>query len=436
MTYRETIDFLFNVTPVFEKGDAGAYKPGLERMQAMAEEIGNPHVEQRYLHIAGTNGKGSVSSTLAAILTASGYRTGLFTSPHLIDFRERIRINGVPISEEEVVRFVERIKPLIERYQPSFFELTTLMALDYFARMKCDVVVMEVGMGGRLDCTNIITPLLSIITNVSMDHMQFLGNTLEAIAREKAGIFKQGVPALIGEAPERLRPLYESYTQIEKHYAEQSDEIVSITDAPDGLLIETKRWGTLKGVLTGAVQHLNARTTLAAVDLLTDKHLLQIPRDAVAKGFAQVVSLTHLLGRWQRVASRPTVILDTGHNEGAITEVAQQLKQEPYEALHIVFGMMHDKDFAKVLRLLPPNASYYFSTPKTPRALSGEMLRQEALKAGLRGETYPTLTEAFRAARTAAKPTDLIYAGGSNYVVAEILSGFFPELIEENKTTK
>ena len=434
MTYQQTIDYLFAATPQFEQQGGSAYKPGLERVLAMAEAIGSPHLGTgvRYIHVAGTNGKGSTSSTLAAILSAAGYRTGLFTSPHLVDFRERIRIDGVPIEECAVVDFVERTRPLIERFSPSFFELTTLMALHYFAAKKVDVAIIEVGMGGRLDSTNIITPELSIVTNISLDHTQFLGSTLEEIAGEKAGIFKPHVPALVGEANASLRVVFRAKAELldaPLYFAEDSDVLQDAEPDRGGWLLHTRDYGTLWGELGGAAQRLNARTILAALAILTCRSF-QIPRAAVEEGFAHVVERSHLLGRWQKVASQPATYCDTGHNEAGIRLVVEQLKQEQYQTLHIVFGMVADKDWHSVLRLLPASAHYYFVQPTSDRALSSEELAQEARYIGLEGAVFPSIEEGCKAAQKAALPQDLIYIGGSNYVVAEALKKCYPHTLE------
>lgn len=434
MTYQQTIDYLFAATPQFEQQGGSAYKPGLERVSAMARAIGNPHLSPgvRYIHVAGTNGKGSTSSTLAAILSAAGYRTGLFTSPHLVDFRERIRVNGVPIEEAEVIDFVERTRPLVEQFAPSFFELTTLMALDYFAAKAVEVAIIEVGMGGRLDSTNIITPELAIVTNISLDHTQFLGSTLEAIAGEKAGIFKPNVPALVGEASASLRSVFRAKAEqvsAPLYFAEDSNELQYAEPCRGGWSLHTRHFGVLWGELGGMAQRLNARTILAALNILTHQSF-QIPSSAVEVGFAEVVERSHLLGRWQKVASSPNTYCDTGHNEAGIRLVAEQLKQESYHALHIVFGMVADKDWRTVLRLLPPTAHYYFVQPTSERALPVQELAQEAHTLGLQGSIFPTIAEGCLAAQNAALPQDLIYIGGSNYIVAEALKKCYSHTLE------
>ncbi len=438
MTYKQTIDFLFAATPLFEKQGGSAYKPGLERVLAMAEVIGNPHQAEgiHFIHIGGTNGKGSTSSTLAAVLSASGYRTGLFTSPHLVDFRERIRIDGTPISPEFVVDFVERVHPLVARYSPSFFELTTLMALDYFVHQKVEVAVIEVGMGGRLDSTNIITPDLAVVTNISLDHTQFLGNTLEEIASEKAGIFKRDVPALVGEASESLRKVFRSRSEAVAcplFFAEDQGLLLRVESDPQGgLLLDTRDYGSLWGQLGGCAQQINARTILAAIDVLVHQLHYKISQEAVREAFAHVVERMHLLGRWQKVSEEPTTYCDTGHNEAGIRLVVEQLRHEQYRDLHIVFGMVVDKDWHSVLRLLPKSAHYYFVQPESERALSAHDLCEEARALGLRGEVYPSIEEGCRQAFAEAHSDDLIYVGGSNYVVADALRTCFPHVLESN----
>lgn len=442
MTYQQTIDYLFAATPLFEQQGGVAYKPGLERMLAMAEAIGNPHNAQgiRYIHVGGTNGKGSTSCTLAAIVKAAGYRTGLFTSPHLVDFRERIRVDGVPITQNYVIDFVARVKPLIEEFKPSFFEFTTLMAFDYFAQQKVEVAIIEVGMGGRLDCTNIISPLLSIVTNISIDHTQFLGNTLALIAQEKAGIIKSNTPIVLGEvaSPEVSDVFRDKALQLSAplYIAEKNDLVKNITSTQQGITLVTLPWGKIHFALAGVAQEKNARTLLSALDVITKHQLLNLSQEAIAYGFEHVVESMHLLGRWQRVATQPDTYLDTGHNEAGIRNVVAQLRKESYQKLHIIFGMVTDKDWITVLGLLPQDAHYYFVTPDSGRALLATSLAQEAAQRGLIGNPYPSIEAACIAAQNAASPRDLIYIGGSNYVVAQALQKCFPEIIEKELFTK
>lgn len=432
MSYQETIDFLFSAVPCFQQQGAVAYKPGLERVLAMAEVMSNPHLSFRSIHVGGTNGKGSTASTLASVLSASGYKTGLFTSPHLVDFRERIRINGVPVGEDYVVDFVDKARPLLEKYAPSFFELTTLMAFSFFAEQKVDVAVIEVGMGGRLDSTNIIRPELSVITNVSADHTQFLGMTLPEIAFEKAGIIKKDIPVVIGEAEGEVRTVFAQRAQEESapiYFAEESGALLSCEDRANGLYLHTSKYGSFPAQLGGAAQHLNARTILTALSVIAERNLFTIPLEAVHDGFASVIERAGLLGRWQQLSMTPQIFCDTGHNEAGIALVVQQIARQKYTHLHIVLGMVSDKEWQKVLSLLPQEATYYFVAPPSERALSASVLKDYALQIGLKGESFPTISDGFLTAKSKAKPDDLIYIGGSNYVVAEVLRDFFPQLL-------
>lgn len=435
MSYQETIDFLFSSVPCFQQQGGIAYKPGLERVLAMAEVMGNPHLAFRSIHVGGTNGKGSTASTLAAILVASGYKTGLFTSPHLVDFRERIRINGIPVSKDFVVDFVNKARPLLEKYSPSFFEITTLMAFSFFAEQKVDVAIIEVGMGGRLDSTNIIHPELSIITNVSKDHTQFLGTTLPEIAFEKAGIIKKRTPVVIGEAEGEVQTIFENNAKEKSapiYFAEKAQVLLFCEDKPDGLLLKSRDYGSFHAQLGGAAQHLNARTILTTLSVIKEREILSIPEAAVHEGFATVIEKSGLLGRWQQLSSTPQIFCDTGHNEAGVALVVQQIARQKYNHLHIVFGMVADKDWQKVLSFLPKEAFYYFVTPPSERGLPNDTLADYAQQIGLKGCSYPTIAEGFLAAKGNAQPSDLIYIGGSNYVVAEVLQNFFSQILQTN----
>ena len=429
MTYKEATDYLFNSVPMFQNVGGSAYKEGLYNTLRLDEHFGHPHRRYRSIHVGGTNGKGSCSHTLAAILQSAGYKVGLYTSPHLTDFRERIRVNGQMIPQEEVVVFVENERAFFEPLSPSFFELTTALAFLYFAKAEVDVAVIEVGLGGRLDCTNIIRPDLSVITNISFDHVQFLGNTLEKIAAEKAGIIKQGVPVIIGESTEETRRVFDHKSQemnAPARYAETEHQVIS-SHAERGLRIyETKDWGTLEGELSGLCQEKNTATVLAAADTLRQLGY-RLTTDAVRTGFRQVCELTGLRGRWQQVGTRPAIICDTGHNVGGLQYIVRQLQDAGAERLHIVFGMVDDKDVAAVLRLLPHNARYYFTKAGVRRAMDGQALQQLAAKAGLEGEAWPDMNAAFRAARQAATEQDLIFVGGSTFIVADFLESFSTE---------
>ena len=524
------------MSPSFQEVGGSAYKPGLERMLRMSRALGNPHLLFPAIHVGGTNGKGSTASTLASVLQAAGYKTGLFTSPHLFDFRERMRINGAPISEAQVVAFVEHIAPQMAEWQPSFFEITTLMAFCYFARQEVEVAVVEVGMGGRLDCTNIIRPLLSVITNVSLDHTQYLGNTIEQIAYEKAGIIKPQTPVVIGEAAPAERAVFTEKARQEGapvFFAEECDVLRSALPNGTGLDLDTTHYGSVYFQLGGAAQQLNARTILTALQVLAQlnetapaaansnsapsdgapnpsgaapspseqdytpcdidsassgaaytpsegmstpsgaaptssagafvpsagvstpsagvstpsagvftpsagvftphegasvppvgtplpKRPIILTRRSVAEGFASVIERTGLRGRWELLARNPRIFCDTGHNPAGIALVRRQLEREQYKTLRIVFGMAADKDVDSVLALLPSDAVYYFCAPHSQRALPAQALALRAERRNLRGQCYDSVAQAVEAARRDAHGADLIYIGGSNFVVSEI----------------
>ena len=441
MNYQETIQYLFNSTPVFEKIGAKAYKPGLQTTEALDKHFGHPHRSFKTIHIAGTNGKGSCSHTLAAILQSEGYKVGLYTSPHLVDFRERIRVNGACISEQYVIDFVEHERNFFEPFHPSFFELTTAMAFKYFSEQKVDIAVIEVGLGGRLDCTNIITPLLSIITNISLDHTQFLGNTLAEIASEKAGIIKKGIPVIIGEDIPETRNIFEKkakemqapiiFAQDEAH-----KEVLKASHCPEGMKYETKNWGELVGELRGDYQAKNMNTILDAVDYLSgekdsdertprkDKvcYLIQHPNQSLQNGIANVSKLTGLMGRWQTIQEKPLVICDTGHNVGGWQQLAPQIKAQPCKQLRIVFGMVDDKDVTTVMKMLPKSAKYYWTQATTKRAIKVEKIADLGASLGLFGNSYHSVDKAFKAAKEEASEEDFIFVGGSSYIVADFLS--------------
>ena len=417
MNYQETIEYLFNSTPVFEKIGAKAYKPGLQTTFALDEHFGHPHQKYKTIHIAGTNGKGSSSHTLAAILQSQGYKVGLYTSPHLVDFRERIRVNGECVPEQYVIDFVEENRAFFEPLHPSFFELTTAMALKYFAEQKVDYAVIEVGLGGRLDCTNIITPILSIITNISFDHTQFLGNTLAEIAGEKAGIIKPGVPVVIGEY------LPETRTVFEKKAKSENAPILFAQDF-DVTRLENSEPSDVDMELKGSYQERNKKTILTALHILRQK--LAISDEAIREGFAHVCELTGLRGRWEKLNDAPLTICDTGHNLAGWSYLAPQINAVKAETKHIVFGMVDDKDVAHVLQLLKEKlenrVKYYWTQPSTKRAIPVEKLSELALKLGLHGETYHSVKEAYNAALKNAEKDDFVFVGGSSYVVADLLS--------------
>ena len=417
MNYQETTEYLFNSTPVFEKIGAKAYKPGLQTTFALDDHFGHPHQKYKTIHIAGTNGKGSSSHTLAAILQSQGYKVGLYTSPHLVDFRERIRVNGECVPEQYVIDFVEENRAFFEPLHPSFFELTTAMALKYFAEQKVDYAVIEVGLGGRLDCTNIITPILSIITNISFDHTQFLGNTLAEIAGEKAGIIKPGVPVVIGEY------LPETRTVFEKKAKSENAPILFAQDF-DVTRLENSEPSDVDMELKGSYQERNKKTILTALHILRQK--LAISDEAIHEGFAHVCELTGLRGRWEKLNDAPLTICDTGHNLAGWSYLAPQINAVKAETKHIVFGMVDDKDVAHVLQLLKEmlenRVKYYWTQPSTKRAIPVEKLSELALKLGLHGSLYHSVKEAYNAALENAEKGDFVFVGGSSYVVADLLS--------------
>ncbi len=410
MTYEEAIDYLYNVAPLFQNIGAGAYKEGLSNTIALDENFGHPHRTYKTIHVGGTNGKGSVSHTLAAILQSAGYRVGLYTSPHLVDFRERIRINGQMIPKERVIRFIEEERSFFEPLHPSFFELTTALAFKYFEEKHVDWAVIEVGLGGRLDCTNIIIPKLSIITNISMDHVQFLGNTPAKIASEKAGIMKTGVPAVIGEAEDiNVREVFINRSikiGCPLHFAEE------------------EYFDYIEGELKGLCQEKNQQTIRVAASIL------KLDKNDVEYGIKHVVETTGLMGRWQKISDTPLTICDTGHNVGAWQYLGIQLntlireKQNTNNkevTLHMIVGMVSDKDIRAVLSYMPQNAQYYFTQASVKRAMPATDFAELAYKQGLNGRVYSDIRCAFNAASNAATPEDVIFIGGSTFVVADFL---------------
>lgn len=424
MNYLETVNYLFNIAPVFEHIGASAYKEGLDNTYLLDEHFGHPHRKFKSIHIAGTNGKGSCSHTLAAILQNDGYKVGLYTSPHIMDFRERIKINGECISKEYVIEFVNQEKSLFEKIHPSFFEVTTALAFKYFAEQHVDYAIIEVGLGGRLDCTNIITPILSIITNISFDHTNFLGNTLEKIAKEKAGIIKQNIPVIIGETTNETKPVFKTCAEsmnAEIIYADENDEIISFTMNEDGgITYNTRSFGIIQGELGGLYQKKNTNTILHAVRFLYNQHIIK-NTGSINNGFYNVCRLTGLIGRWQKIGSNPSVICDTGHNVGGWTYISRQLQLQKYNKLHIVFGMVNDKDVDGVMCLLPKNAHYYFTKPQSKRAIPEKDIRREAMTHGLAGDCYNDVPSAYTAAKKMATPDDMIFIGGSSYIVSDLL---------------
>lgn len=424
MTYKETLDWLFAQLPMYQREGQAAYKANLDNTLELDAHFRHPHHHFKTIHVAGTNGKGSVSHMLASILQEAGYKTGLYTSPHLKDFRERIKINGEMISESYVTDFVEKNKELFATIKPSFFEMTVGMAFKYFSDSKTDIAVIEVGLGGRLDSTNIITPLASVITNISFDHMALLGNTLPEIAAEKAGIIKPGVPVIVGTRDK-------DYDFVFKRKAEE---------CASSLIFASEQWETernmdttynlrrrdgitfnnLSSGLQGIYQRKNIPAVLEAILTLRDGGLSVTDRH-IRDGIAKVVNNTGLFGRWQQLAQAPYTICDTGHNINGLTEVVAQLKTCKYEKLHFVIGMVNDKDVSSVLHILPKDARYYFCKASIPRAMDENILAEKAAAAGLQGTAYPTVTSAYAAAQQEAQRDDMIYIGGSTFVVAEVI---------------
>lgn len=429
MDYKETTDYLFNQLPMFERQGKAGYKSGLDNTLALDGHYGHPHHSFKTIHVAGTNGKGSCSHTIAALLQTNGYKVGLYTSPHLVDFRERIRVNGQSISEEYVVDFVEKGRGFFEPLHPSFFELTTAMAFNYFRDMGVDIAVIEVGLGGRLDCTNIITPELSVITNISFDHTQFLGNTLGSIAREKAGIIKRGVPVVIGEAVDETRRVFEEVAAENGSpifFAEDEPEVTDHALAPDGRMeYATRHYGTLTGCLAGSCQARNTNTILAAYRQLVAIGLVEDDREKLQQALDRVVDMTGLMGRWQTVGKEPRVVCDTGHNAAAWQYLGPQLKAVECGTLRIVFGMVDDKDINSVAEMLPKHAKYYFTQADSHRALKAEKVAEICAGKGLKGKCYPTVFKAYTAAIEESENADFVFVGGSSYVVADFLANCF-----------
>lgn len=404
MTYAETVDYLFSQLPMFQRIGAAAYKADLSNTIALCELLGNPQHKFKSIHVAGTNGKGSVSSTLASILQEAGYKTGLFTSPHLKDYRERIRLNGAFIPEETVVDFVEKYKEQVGEIKPSFFELTCALAFDFFAKAEVDIAVLEVGMGGRLDSTNLVIPEVSVITSVSMDHQQFLGETLELIAVEKGGIIKSGIPVVVSENPTEVMAVLRGIANSRRasfHQVRDNEQTIA-TD------------------LGGIYQLENMRTVRKTVEILRSLGW-SIPETNLEKGALAVVKNTGLRGRWEILSAHPLTIADVGHNEEGVAIAMNMLLQIPAKKIHIVWGMMSDKDAAKIFNLLPKNAVYYWCRPDVPRGKDVGQLKLEGSEVGLLGESYPTVMDAMVAAQKAAGQGDVVFAGGSVFVVAEVI---------------
>ena len=428
MNYQETLQWMYQQLPVYQFIGATAYKANLDNAIALLEHLGNPHRNFKTIHVAGTNGKGSTSHMLASIFQEAGYKTGLYTSPHLRDFRERIRINGEMIPEENVTGFIEKHHPFLEQLKPSFFEMTVGMAFDYFANAHVDIAIVEVGLGGRLDATNLINPELSIITNIGLDHVQFLGDTLEKIAFEKAGIIKPGIPVVIGETQSETHQVFkdkaaESHSPI--YFADQIFDcdkihIDSLTQQEYDIWKNNELYLEACSIpLMGNYQKKNLTTVMCAVDLLRTP--FNLSDNDIRDGIANVIRNTHLMGRWQVLDHDPLIIADTGHNVDGIKEVVSQLAEMNYNKLHFVIGMVNDKDIDHVLQLLPHCCEYYFCKADIPRGLDANILAEKAFSLGLRGNVYSSVRDAYESAVNAAQCDDVIFIGGSNFIVAEIV---------------
>lgn len=404
MNYKETTEWLFNQLPMYQTLGATAYKEDLSNTLLLLEHLGNPEKKIKCIHVAGTNGKGSTSHLLASVYQEAGYTVGLYTSPHLKDYRERIKINGNEISEQFICDFVAKNKAFFEKHQLSFFEMTVGLAFTYFEQSKTDINIIEVGLGGRLDATNVITPLLSVITNIGIDHVQFLGNTLEKIAFEKGGIIKPKIPVVIGEYTKETKQVFE--------------ELAAKNKAPI-LFASDKNQPDFPCELKGDYQKSNKKTVLTAIGAIDD--LIPISEENIKIGFLNVVKNTGLLGRWQQIGTNPKTICDTAHNAHGLEIVLNQLKNENYTELHLVLGFVNDKDLDAILPLFPKKAIYYFSKPSISRGLSEIILQDKASQFHLIGNAYNSISEAYEAALKNAKVTDFIYIGGSTFTVAEVL---------------
>ncbi|QGY46319.1 bifunctional folylpolyglutamate synthase/dihydrofolate synthase [Maribellus comscasis] len=431
MKYTETLNYLYTMLPMYQRTGPAAYKDNLDNTILLDNYYENPHEKFRTIHVAGTNGKGSVSHMLAAVFQKAGYKTGLYTSPHLKDFRERIRINGVMIPKNEIVQWVEnfRINNELWKIEPSFFELTVALAFDYFARGKVDIAIVEVGLGGRLDSTNIIRPEVSVITNIGLDHVALLGDSIEKIAAEKGGIIKPGVPVVVGKKQKETGPVFmdiATKTGSEIFFADQEYKIpYSMQDLSGKQVMKVEKNGgmffeQLKLDLLGLYQLENLPAVLKTIELMQQKGWL-LSDENILDGLSDAAQLTGLMGRWQIIGANPKMVCDTAHNADGISQIVRQIEQTPFENLHIVFGMVNDKEPEKVLSLLPQNATFYFTKANIPRALDEKVLKAKALKFGFKGESYSSVFEALNQAQKKAGENDLIYVGGSTFVVAEIL---------------
>jgi dihydrofolate synthase/folylpolyglutamate synthase len=405
MTYQDTLDWMFAQLPMYQRQGKTAFKKDLSNTLKLAQYLQHPEQNFKSVHVAGTNGKGSTSHMVASILQEAGYKVGLYTSPHLKDFRERIRINGIPVSKQFVIGFIKRNRAFFDAYTLSFFEMTVGMAFDYFSKQKVDIAVVEVGMGGRLDSTNVLTPEVSVITNIGLDHTQFLGDTLELIAGEKGGIIKPNVPVVIGETQKETQPVFDALAKVNTSKIVYADQVIDSVYTSD---------------MIGSYQSKNIKTALQTIKELQCKGYV-VSKENIEKGFLSVVENTGLLGRWQILQQLPKVVCDTGHNKEGLTYVMQQLQKEDFKHLHIVFGVVKDKDLSSIADLLPQTATYYFCKPNIPRGKNAETLQHELEAFKLKGACYNSVNEAYKTALENATKDDFIFIGGSTFVVAEII---------------
>ena len=406
MTYPETLNWLYNQLPMYQLQGASAYKKDLTNVQLLMDELGRPEKQLQCIHVAGTNGKGSCSHMLASVLQEAGFKVGLYTSPHLKDFRERIKIDGVMLPENIVCDFVDQHQSFFEANDMSFFEMSVGLAFDYFVKEKIDIAIIEVGMGGRLDATNVITPLVSVITNIGLDHTQFLGNTLAAIAAEKAGIIKSNIPVVIGEYTTETQPVFLAAAKANQSQIYFASDVIATTFPSD---------------LIGDYQIQNKKTVMQTLTVLNQHTDFKTNESHWEKGLSQVMKNTGLQGRWQQLGTSPKIICDTAHNTHGLSIVLNQIQKESFDQLHFVLGVVNDKDLDEVLPLFPKNAIYYFCKPNIPRGLEAAILAQKAAQFGLDGKIYNSVSAAYEKAKQNAQPTDFIYVGGSTFVVAEIL---------------
>jgi len=429
MSYDECLEFLYRQLPMYQRDGSVAFKKDLSNTLALCEALGNPQDRIQLVHVAGTNGKGSVSHMMAAAMQAEGYQVGLYTSPHYYDFRERIKINGVYIDPESVVRFVDKVRILLDEIQPSFFELTVAMAFDYFANENVDYAIIETGLGGRLDSTNVIKPMLSVITNISLDHQSMLGETHAEIAMEKAGIIKEATPVVIGERHAETDQVFQDRAALlhaSIYFAEDGMDFTDVELLKDAIMLKTSIRANdevhqVKLGLSGAYQLKNLRTSLYALNVLCETKKVCLHTDRVLHGLENIVDLTKLQGRWQVLSSQPLIIADSGHNSGGLRLTIQQLLSMSYDRLRIVFGASGDKSIAEMLALLPKDAIYYWCAAGLARAMPSQELRKEGAVIGLIGNDYPSVSEALLEATKAAGKEDLIFIGGSAFVVGEVI---------------